>query len=194
MNNTNEEPKHEHDCDHCVFLGTHKDADLYICRDERETTHTYGGYMTDVGDWTVIKRYGELGDYSTSSAEAVRRAIAKGYLLEREALKEDGTMASWSCQASRIQRDGRNVTYADDTIDDVRSRRISYGHWDGTPKKDGSNFVSDMTEEMYFLDVLYDVGKDSRHEKLICDALGYVDTNMRDYTFDWEDMTNDTEL
>ena len=178
--NTKQQVKHEHYCDRCAFLGTHKEADLYICRDE---PRTYDGYMTDVGSWTVIERYGTNGDYSTSSIEAVRRAIAKGYLLKREALKEDGTMASWKCGASRLQRDGRDVTYAEDTIDDVRSRRITYGHWNGEPKDDCSNFVNDMTEEMYFLDCLYDTGVEGIYEQHICDQLGYVDTKIRDFDF-----------
>ena len=178
-------PLHEHDCNTCAFLGNHEGSDLYVCRNE---PHTYDGHMVDAGSWTVIERYGELGDYSTSSAEAVRRAIAKGYLLEREALREDGTMASSSCGASRLQCDGRDVTYADDTIDDVRMRRITYGHWNGEPKSDGSNFVCDMTEDMRFLDGLYDTGRDSHREGFLCDLLGYVDTELRNVKFDWEEF------
>ena len=97
-------------------------------------------------------------------------------------------MASSSCGASRLQCDGRDVTYADDTIDDVRMRRITYGHWNGEPKSDGSNFVCDMTEDMRFLDGLYDTGRDSHREGFLCDLLGYVDTELRNVKFDWEEF------
>ena len=70
------EPRHDHDCDRCVFLGHHGTDDLYVCPDEP----------------TVIARHSsEGGNYSSGLSfvgprgiaaltEAYDRAVARGLL------------------------------------------------------------------------------------------------------------------
>lgn len=48
------EPRHQHDCEECVFLGTHERYDLYYCK----------------ANPTVIARYGTEGDYLSGLAAA----------------------------------------------------------------------------------------------------------------------------
>lgn len=88
-------PAHEHDCDSCVFLGNwtsperREDGDLYFCQT--------GGF--GVGNWTVIFRFGEYGDYSSGASfsvprggqdgcpdltEAARRAVECGFLSQEQ--------------------------------------------------------------------------------------------------------------
>ncbi len=75
-----EQPRFQHDCDDCTFLGRFEDYDLYHC---------------DLGVCpTVIARFGDEGPQYTSSiwiarqgtvlslAEALRRAVAKGLNVE----------------------------------------------------------------------------------------------------------------
>jgi hypothetical protein len=75
------EPKHEHDCDACVYLGSDQWYDYYFC---------------PRGDQTLIARYGPDGQYDSgmcfygrngSITEAGNRAIARG-LITREELGE----------------------------------------------------------------------------------------------------------
>ena len=71
--------RYKHDCDHCLPLGEHGDADLYYCEK--------GGIQT------VISRHGDeqsdyvsglhLADLIPALGEAKRRAI-EGYLIFRE--------------------------------------------------------------------------------------------------------------
>lgn len=67
-------PKHEHDCDYCIFLGQLGSYDLYFCPIELPT---------------VIARFGSGGKYlsgmlaaqlgqCTFLAEALRRAVREG--------------------------------------------------------------------------------------------------------------------
>jgi len=83
-----ETPIHEHDCDNCVFLGNWVsrfyepgvETDLYFCS---------GG----IGGWTVICRFGELGDYASGAvfsgscedlSEAGKRAVEKGLITQAD--------------------------------------------------------------------------------------------------------------
>jgi hypothetical protein len=74
LSNPKVEPRYEHDCDECVFLGHHGKYDLYYC--ERS-------------EITVIARFGPLGDYKSGLSfakhglipelvEAYKRAQALG--------------------------------------------------------------------------------------------------------------------
>jgi hypothetical protein len=67
------EPRHEHDCDCCTYLGHFEKYDLYHC--------AHGGNPT------VIARYGDDGDYMSGMCfagqvkplgVAKERALAKG--------------------------------------------------------------------------------------------------------------------
>ena len=42
-----ETSRHQHDCGECLFMGCHKEYDLYFCTTNKD----------------LIARYGELGDY-----------------------------------------------------------------------------------------------------------------------------------
>lgn len=70
-----QEPRHEHDCQDCAFLGWHGEHDLYFCPQH--------------GCPTVIARFGENGDYMSGLwatdyhpelAEAKKRAMEQGLL------------------------------------------------------------------------------------------------------------------
>lgn len=72
------EPRYEHDCDECIFLGHHNKYDLYVCVNlENEIFNT------------TIARYGKDGnyfsgiefrDYRPALGEAFKRACEKGFL------------------------------------------------------------------------------------------------------------------
>jgi hypothetical protein len=70
-------PRYIHDCEECVFLGTHSKYDLYYCK----------------ANPTVIARYGTEGDYTSGLAcastdpilaIATVRAIVAGLLTTEE--------------------------------------------------------------------------------------------------------------
>lgn len=70
-------PQHLHDCEECVFLGTHENYDLYYCS----------------ANPTVIARYGSEGDYISGLVFAERipalnvaadRAITVGLLTTEQ--------------------------------------------------------------------------------------------------------------
>lgn len=77
-----EKPIHEHDCDHCKFLGTFNGQDLYY----------HPPVDKELKYWTLVSRYGKHGDYQSAShqtkmpqlIEAHKRAVAAGYLKEGE--------------------------------------------------------------------------------------------------------------
>lgn len=77
---SDEKPIHEHDCEHCIFLGIFNAQDLYY----HPPVDKDGKY------WTLVSRYGTMGDYQSSSwrttqpqmVEAHKRAVAAGYLKE----------------------------------------------------------------------------------------------------------------
>jgi len=106
MSNTDDKPRFDHDCKHCVFLGGYKGQycgapprhyDLYVCRSPDEETRRV------MGD-TVIARYGSSDQYVSGDrkvlenaghtdgplGEAMRRADE--YFKKEEAtMNEDGS-------------------------------------------------------------------------------------------------------
>ena len=59
--------RHNHDCKSCVYLGHHKDRDLYFCPGNNKT---------------VIARFGEDGDYESGINFALDKKVKyKGYQL-----------------------------------------------------------------------------------------------------------------
>ena len=65
-----DEARYQHDCDECIFLGTHGKYDLYFCP----------------ANPTVIARYGTEGDYLSGLAlvgQVPELAVAAELALER---------------------------------------------------------------------------------------------------------------
>lgn len=90
--NVDQLPIHEHDCDHCIFLGVFINHDLYYHKGKE-------GYSRG----SVIARYGSLGDYysglffgyydrndlNSPIGEAFRRAVELGYVDVEKMLNEE---------------------------------------------------------------------------------------------------------
>lgn len=60
------EPRYKHDCESCIFLGSYKQYDLYVCLHRP----------------TIIARFGELGEYDSGlemAMSGLHPALAEGY-------------------------------------------------------------------------------------------------------------------
>lgn len=59
-------PKFQHDCGDCNFLGHHRDHDLYVCRNPRDEKLS-----------SIIARFGNEGShYASFPVEIIRRIMA----------------------------------------------------------------------------------------------------------------------
>jgi hypothetical protein len=77
-----DKPRYEHDCNACVYLGKHKEFDLYFC---------------DTAFPTIIARFSSDGpdyasgmdfrDHISPLGEAFKRACEKGFLKKENYLK-----------------------------------------------------------------------------------------------------------
>lgn len=72
------QPIHKHDCNRCKFLGSFNGEDLYYCPPYDSTSK----------HWTLVSRYGEMGDYCSGGhktdmpqmVEARKRAVEAGFI------------------------------------------------------------------------------------------------------------------
>lgn len=75
--NTTIQPIHPHDCDRCIFLGQHHDNigafDLYLCPQLP-------------GIPTLVARFGQYGDYTTSLHSSVPALQVAREMAERRGL------------------------------------------------------------------------------------------------------------
>jgi len=64
-----QQPRYQHDCDKCEFLGTHKQFDLYACgnkdpkdEDKIEVNTVIARYSSESGDYSSGATFGFIGD------------------------------------------------------------------------------------------------------------------------------------
>lgn len=66
------EPRFQHDCDACRFLGTYFDHDVYVCMN----------YSTDRAHGSVIARYGDDGpDYLSTQTSVLARLLRENPVM-----------------------------------------------------------------------------------------------------------------
>jgi hypothetical protein len=81
-------PRHEHDCDRCVFLGQHEEFDLYVCPGEPTLLARRSDEGSDYWSGSVrsadVERYTEAGGGMGALAEARRRVQLIANVLTRD--------------------------------------------------------------------------------------------------------------
>jgi hypothetical protein len=97
---TTEMPKFKHDCDECKFLGTFKDADLYVCPETERVRKACGD--------TFITRYSDdAWDYS-SYDETSLKVFEELYKNPANVLQEKSCL-TWLFEGLKRAREMRTV-------------------------------------------------------------------------------------